>query len=205
MLCTRGRAYCPGWSQKFTQEEASMNVKHLGLIALTAVVAAGLAGMSTSNAGAAVAAAPANCVIRTYTGDYVTAVGGGGRETDVLHTNATQIGSWERFALVPAGNGMVAIQTVDGHYLTAVGGGGLFDGNPSDSVIHSDAPWIRDWEKFTLVPLNNGRTFAYAIRTFNGYELSAFNGGGQTQGQLVMESNATGTTTWEQFQVICGL
>ena len=40
-----------------------MNVKHLGLIAVTALVAAGLAGMSTSNAGAAVAAAPANCVI----------------------------------------------------------------------------------------------------------------------------------------------
>lgn len=73
-----------------------MNVKHLGLIALTAAVAAGLAGMSTSNAGAAVAAAPANCVIRTYNGNYVTAVGGGGRETDTLHTDATRIGSWER-------------------------------------------------------------------------------------------------------------
>jgi hypothetical protein len=188
-----------------------MNVKHLGLIALTAAVAAGLAGMSTGNAGAAVAAAPANCVIRTDSGNYVTAVGGGNRETDVLHTNATQIGSWERFALVPAGNGMVAIQTVDGHYLTAVGGGGLFDNDPNHSVIHSDAPWIRAWEEFTLVPLNNGKTFAYAIRTINGYYLTAINGGGQAGGggqigtNLVIESNATGVTPWEQFQVICGL
>ena len=63
-----------------------MNVKHLGLIAVTAVVAAGLAGMSTSNAGAAVAAAPANCVIKTFYGEYLTAVGGGGREVNVLNT-----------------------------------------------------------------------------------------------------------------------
>jgi len=75
-----------------------MNVKHLGLIAVTAVVAAGLAGMSTSNAGAAVAAAPANCVIKTFYGEYLTAVGGGGRETDTIHSDATQIGAWERFA-----------------------------------------------------------------------------------------------------------
>ena len=92
MLCTYGRTYCPCGVRDSTQEEARMNVKHLGLIAVIAVVAAGLAGMSTSNAGAAVAAAPANCVIRTYNGNYVTAVGGGGRETDTIHSDATQIG-----------------------------------------------------------------------------------------------------------------
>lgn len=116
----------------------------------------------------------------------------------------------------PAGNPTVgpqtcSIQTVNGHYLTAVGGGGLFDNDPNHSVIHSDAPWIRAWEEFTLVPLNNGKTFAYAIRTINGYYLTAINGGGQAGGggqigtHLVIESNATGVTTWEQFQVICGL
>ena len=35
-----------------------MNVKHLGLIALLAALAAGLAGISTSGAGAAVVKAP---------------------------------------------------------------------------------------------------------------------------------------------------
>ena len=130
-----------------------MNVKHLGLIAVTAVVAAGLAGMSTSNAGAAVAAAPANCVIRTFNGNYLTAVGGGGRETDTIHSDATRIGSWERFALVPAGNGTVAIQTVDGHYLTAMSAGGWSDVDPSNPAFHTDATRIQAWEKFTLVPL----------------------------------------------------
>jgi hypothetical protein len=185
-----------------------MNVKHLGLIALTAVVAAGLAGMSTSSAGAAVAAAPANCVIRTWTGNYVTAVGGGGRELDTLHTNATQIGSWERFALVPAGNGMVAIQTVDGHYLTALSGGGLTDDMPGTSAIHTDATRIQAWEEFTLVPLNNGKPFGYAIRTINGHYLTAVEGGGQTttpQGHIIMDTIATSVNNWEQFQVICGL
>src|SRR6185369_1673039 len=98
MLCTCGRTYCPCGVRDSIQEEARMNVKHLGLIAVTAVVAAGLAGMSTSNAGAAVAAAPANCVIKTFYGEYLTAVGGGGRETDTIHSDATQIGAWERFA-----------------------------------------------------------------------------------------------------------
>ena len=92
-----------------------------------------------------------------------------------------------------------------------MGGGGLFDNDPNHSVIHSDAPWIRGWEEFTLVPLNNGKAFAYAIRTINGYYLTAINGGGQAGGggqigtHLVIESNATGVTPWEQFQVICGL
>jgi len=193
-----------------------MNVKHLGLIALTAAVAAGLAGMSTSNAGAAVtqppkaaapAAAPANCVIKTWTGNYLTAVGGGGRELDTLHTNATRIGSWEKFALVPAGNGMVAIQTVDGHYLTALSGGGLTDDMPYTSAMHTDATRIQAWEKFTLVPLNTG-PFKYAIRTVYGYYLTAVEGGGQTttpQGHIIMDTLATSVRNWEQFQVICGL
>jgi hypothetical protein len=41
-----------------------MNVKNLGLIALLAALAAGLAGMTTSNAGAAVA--PSHAVSGTY-------------------------------------------------------------------------------------------------------------------------------------------
>jgi hypothetical protein len=33
------------------------------------------------------------------TGHYLTAVGGGGRTTDVIHTGATRIGSWEKFTV----------------------------------------------------------------------------------------------------------
>jgi hypothetical protein len=186
-----------------------MNVKHLGLIAVTAVVAAGLAGMSTSNAGAAVAAAPANCVIRTYSGNYVTAVGGGGRETDTLHTDATRIGSWERFALVPAGDGYVAIQTVDGHYLTAMGAGGWSTDSPSNPAFHTDATRIQAWEKFRLVPLPTGKSFSYAIETTQNWIWTAQGGGGR---EINVMTTGIGiglgpafVDTYEQFQVICGL
>ena len=36
--------------------------------------------------------------IQTLDGHYVTAVGGG-RTTDTIHTDATRVGSWERFTV----------------------------------------------------------------------------------------------------------
>ena len=35
--------------------------------------------------------------IQTINGHYLTAVGGGGRTTDTIHSDATRVGSWERF------------------------------------------------------------------------------------------------------------
>lgn len=35
--------------------------------------------------------------IKTLTGNYLTAVGGGGRTADVIHSDATQVRSWELF------------------------------------------------------------------------------------------------------------
>src|SRR6201992_3686512 len=89
------------------------------------------------------------CTLKTINGHYLTAVGGGGRTTDVIHTDATQIGSWEKFTLVDSNSGTASIEygieTENGHYLTAVDGGGL-----TTDVIHSDATQIQAWEKFTL-------------------------------------------------------
>jgi hypothetical protein len=46
----------------------------------------------------------------------------------VIHTDATRIGSWEKFTLIDSGTGQpvirCGIQTANGHYLTAVGGAG---------------------------------------------------------------------------------
>jgi hypothetical protein len=36
-------------------------------------------------------------VIRTIDGHLLTAQDSGGRTTDVIHSNATRIGSWEKF------------------------------------------------------------------------------------------------------------
>jgi hypothetical protein len=96
---------------------------------------------------------PSTCLIQTYnTGNYLTAVGGGGRTTDVIHSNATALLDWEKFNLVPIG-GWFAIQTIDGHFLTAVGGGGQVS-----DVIHSNATEIGAWElfRFTCVTETTG-------------------------------------------------
>ncbi len=127
-----------------------MNIKNrlgrAGGIAAAAVVF-GVGGVALAgSASAATAGNPINgpvygCVFQTVNGHYLTAVGGGGRTTDVIHTDATRIGSWEKFTLIDSGTGTPVIQygllTTNGHYLTAVGGGGR-----TTDVIHSDAtPW----------------------------------------------------------------
>jgi hypothetical protein len=83
--------------------------------------------------------------IETSYGDFLTAVGGGGRTTDVIHSNATQLQAWEKFTLVPVGQGWYAIETSDGDFLTAVGGGGR-----TTDVIHSNATQIQAWEEFFI-------------------------------------------------------
>src|ERR1700730_9348916 len=125
----------------------------------------GLAG-AASAAPVAPAGNPTNgpvygCVFQTVNGHYLTAVGGGGRTTDVIHTDATRIGSWEKFTLIDSGTGtpviQYGIQTANGHYLTAVGGGGR-----TTDVIHSDATQIQAWELLTLNSLGGG---VYDIQT----------------------------------------
>ncbi|MGE4133323.1 MAG: hypothetical protein AB7F86_16895 [Bdellovibrionales bacterium] len=138
------------------------------------------------------------CTIQTVNGHYLTAVGGGGRITDVLHSDATRAGSWEKFTLVDSRDGTpiirYGIRTSNGRYLTAVGRGGR-----TTDVIHSDATWLRDWEKFTLISLGGDW---YAIQTIDGHFLTAVDGGGRIYD--VIHSNATGIRAWEKFKLKCG-
>lgn len=147
--------------------------------------------------GAQAANAPITCTIQTYTGHYLTAVGGGRRTTDVLHTNATRVGAWERFTLVDSNSGTPNIRygfrTYTGNYLTVVGGGGRIT-----DVIHSDAPWLRAWEMLSLISLGNGY---YAIQTITGHYLTAVGGGGRVTD--VIHSDATRIGNWEKFRFRC--
>jgi hypothetical protein len=140
---------------------------------------------------------PITCVIQTYYGRYLTAVGGGGRTTDVLHTDATRVGSWEKFTLVDSGDGSpihYGFRTVNGYYLTAVGGGGR-----TTDVMHSDATWLYAWEKLTLSSLGGGW---YAIQTIDGHYLTAVGGGGRITDTI--HSDATRIGAWEMFRFTCG-
>jgi hypothetical protein len=139
--------------------------------------------------------APLNCFIKTYSGHYLTAVGGGGRTVDVLHTDARWTRAWEQFRLIDIGEGssQYGFQTRTGHYLTVVGGGGRIT-----DVIHSDATQLRNWEKIRLVSLGYGW---YALQTYTGHYLTAVGGGGRTTD--VIHSNATAIGNWEKFRFYC--
>jgi hypothetical protein len=143
---------------------------------------------------------PITCAIQaSRTGRYVTVVGGGGRTTDVIHTNATRIGAWEKITLIDSGDGTpnirYGLKTSNGHYLTAVGGGGRIT-----NVIHSDATNLRAWEKFTMISLGHG---SYAIQTIDGHYLTAVGGGGRITDTI--HSDATVIRAWEVFRLTCGI
>lgn len=140
---------------------------------------------------------PITCSIMTYNGHYLTAVGGGGRTTDVIHSDATLVGSWEKFTLVDPGEGApirYGVRTTNGHYLTVVGGGGRIT-----DVIHSDATQVLAWEKLTMIGLGSG---VYGIQTIDGHYLTAVGGGGRITD--VIHSDATTIRSWEQFRLSCG-
>src|SRR5256885_1240516 len=181
-----------------------MSIKSwLGRAAGIAVVAVGLVGLSVPGVASAAAPAPQavngpiTCAIQTFNGHYLTAVGGGDRATTVIHTDATRIGSWEKFTLIDSGDGSSNIHygllTTNGHYLTAVGGGGRIT-----DVLHSDAPWLLGWEKFTFISLGSG---VYGIQTIDGHYLTAVGAGGRVTDTI--HSDATGIFSWEKFRVVC--
>jgi hypothetical protein len=139
--------------------------------------------------------------IQTASGNYLTAVNGGGNTSDVLHTDATTPLAWETFGLIPQVPPLsiyppffdmaqdapwyYAIATDKGNYLTALGGGGQSD----DPALHSDATKVNTWELFRLIcsgPRISGRQ--YALRPVSGGGLVAVDGGGKAQNALAIVS-----------------
>lgn len=80
--------------------------------------------------------------IRTMNGRFLTAVGGGGRISDVIHTDATAISGWEKFTFNALGGDLYTIQTSNGRYLGHAG--------QSPDVLHSDATVPKSWEQFQV-------------------------------------------------------
>ena len=128
--------------------------------------------------------------IQTKNGTYITAVSGGGRSSDVLHTDATLPSTWEQFGLIPqvlplsiypsyydmrhSSPWYYAIATNTGNYLTALGGGGH-----TDPSMHSDATKIGAWELFRLIKCGELMSgYQYAIRSVENFTMAALDGGG---------------------------
>lgn len=174
----------------------SFRRKMVGALLVGAVTAA----LSVIGAGAAHAAEPRNnCVFETPRGYYLTAVGGGARTTDVIHTDATRIGAWEKFDLipVPGTSTIYVIRTDTGHLLTAVNSGGLTTAVKPD-VLHSNASSPLAWERFTIQSLGSN---VVTIQSSDGHYLTALDGGNRTKGAL--NSNATQVGTLERFRMTC--
>ncbi|HJT21146.1 MAG TPA: hypothetical protein VJ746_11785 [Nitrospira sp.] len=144
-----------------------------------------------------ISALPGHFAIQTFGGNYLTAVGGGGRTTDVVHTDATSPGAWEQYRLflVLGHVGLpqqYAIQTASFNYLTAVDGGGR-----SSEVLHTDAKQVQLWETFKFIPDQYG--WRNAIQTVNGHYLTAVGAGGKTTDAI--HSDAVQINTWEEFYI----
>ena len=87
-------------------------------------------------------------------GNYLTAVLGGGKTTDGIHTDAINPLAWEEFSFwVDSAKKHYAFQTVTGNFITAVDGG-----RGTTDTIHSDATAISTWEMFELLALSPFRT-----------------------------------------------
>ena len=134
--------------------------------------------------------------IQTVRGNYLTAINGGGISgRNPINTDATQVGGWETFTLVPQSDGTYAVQTANAYFVTALNGGGI-----SGAVaLHTNARTVSGWEKFAFVDQKDG---THAIRTSNGRFLTALSGGGIGGGAIAIHTNATTVNAWEKFKLV---
>jgi hypothetical protein len=139
--------------------------------------------------------------IRTSRETFLTAIGGGGRITDVFRTDMVRSQDWEQFRLWLFLKGRYsAIQTIGGNFVTAVGGGGQ-----TTDALHTNATQIQAWEQFQFSRITNLSNFrgSLAISTIKGNFLTAVGGGGQTTNALRTVAGTIGD--WEAFRLVkCG-
>jgi len=174
-----------------------VNTKNkLGRAAGIAIAAAGIVALSLpgeASAATAEAGLPI-CTIQTTSGHYLTAVDGGGHTTNAIQSNRTVASTWEKFALVPAGDNFhVGLRTSNGNWLTAVGGGGLANAD----AIHTDATVLSTWEEFNITASPT------LINTVNGHLLTAVDGGGRTTEAVHTDATVSNFGSWEEFQLAC--
>ena len=148
--------------------------------------------------------------IQTETGNFVTAVGGGGHATRAFHTDATKASTWEKFYLLktgdlgsghqyairPTGTGNIPGKGETLSYLTALNGG-----NRVLNAMTANSPLV-DNSKFRLSKQPDG---SFAFHTPNGFTLlTADNGGGLAHGTPQMDNLITTKAQvqdWEKFKI----
>jgi hypothetical protein len=127
---------------------------------------------------------------------FLTAVGGGDRTTDTIHTDATVPLAWEQFRLWSTNaSGFYGIQTHTGNFVTAVGAGGR-----TTDTIHTDATAVAGWELFapTRVFDEFNDFMGFGLKTSKGFFLTAVGGGGHNSGDTI-HTDAVVAKSWETF------
>jgi hypothetical protein len=141
--------------------------------------------------------------IQTSNGNFVTAVGGGQRRTDVLHTDAMRASTWESFYVSKCGDlgsgfSYGIRSNGSGSFLSAAGGGGQTHG-----AITANSGALTGLGRFTLVQEPDG---LYALRTTNGVNfVTAVNGGGLVQGSAtpdILQTDRPQVQAWEKFRIV---
>ena len=144
---------------------------------------------------------PVKVAIRTFNGNYVTAVNGGGMGEDAnalpIHTDASVPQDWEKFQLWFNDDGTCYIETSGNYFLTAVNGGGV--PAPAGSPVATDSTEIGQFETFTLEELAES---IYAFKTFDGHYLSAVNGGGMATAGAPLHTDQAQLSTSGLFMLI---
>ena len=181
-----------------------MNTKtKLGRAAAIAFAVVGMSTLGLAGVASASTATPAKsridgCSIQTANGHYLAAVGGGGR-ADVIHTNATTVGAWEKFSLVNSFDGATPTMRRGhvGRVLPDRAGQRRADQrhDPSDPA---PAAGLRGGA-FNSLGLD-----LYDIQVADGHYLTAVNGGGLSSGDT-LHTDATRVGSWETFRLTCGL
>ena len=127
-------------------------------------------------------ASPWYYAIATNTGNYLTALGGGGHTDPSMHSDATKIGAWELFRLIKCGELMsgyqYAIRRIEGLTMGARAEAGQNSQMASVSAIVIGMSFSRQDDsstKFRLIEQTDG---SYAIQTPSGNFVTAVAGGG---------------------------
>jgi hypothetical protein len=148
--------------------------------------------------------------IQTASGNYLTAVNGGGLggpdsgpDAVALHTDAIVATKMETFTVVWLDSTYTkfALQTIRGNYVTAVNGGDVGGANDSSAPIHSDATTIAEWERLRLNFLPDARV---TINVPDGRFLTAVNGGGMRGSSTspIVTTDAVRHGAWETFTLV---
>ena len=138
----------------------------------------------------------------TSGGNFITAVSGGGRTTDVIHTDALGIDVWEEFRIAPTGSSgafSVSIQTHSKNFLTAVGMGGK-----TTNAILSDAVAVGTWENFFVRKWHQdfGAIEYFIVDANKNQAIAARGGGGQTQNTIQFVGESGVPLDWARFTLL---